>query len=59
MEQKSNESSEDYLARLFAEADRSTKNIKKIKKDMNRDEVIGFCSNCGCNRYADKVHKCE
>lgn len=59
MEQKPNESTEDYLKRLFAEGDRSIANLKKIKEDMKRDGVIGFCNKCGCNRYADKEHKCE
>jgi hypothetical protein len=59
MEQKPNESKEDYLKRLFAEGDRAIANLKQIKEDMKRDGVIGFCNKCGCNRYADKEHKCE
>ena len=58
MEQKPNESNEDYLKRLFAICDSAVNNIKKIKEDMKRDGVIGFCDKCGCNRYADKEHIC-
>ena len=57
--QKIGETSEDYLKRLFAEGDRSIKNLKKIKEDMKRDGVIGFCKECGCDIYKDKKHKCE
>jgi hypothetical protein len=59
MEQKPDESKEDYLKRLFAEGERSIANLKQIKEDMKRDVVIGFCNKCGCNSYADKEHKCE
>lgn len=58
-QQQFEESDKDYLKRLFAEADRSTNNIEKIKKDMKRDNVIGFCNKCGCNRYAGIEHICE
>ena len=58
MEKKIDESTEDYLKRLFAEADRAVENINKVKEDMKRDGVIGFCHDCGCNLYTDKEHIC-
>jgi hypothetical protein len=56
---KIGESSEEYVKRLFAEADRAIENIEKVKQDMKRDGVIGFCNKCGCHRFANKEHKCE
>lgn len=57
--QKPDESNEDFLKRLFAEGDRATNNLNKIKEDMKRDGVIGFCKECGCNKYANKKHICS
>lgn len=59
MEQKHNKNNEDFLKQLFADTDRSIANLKQIKDDMKRDGVVGICSKCGCNRYADKEHKCK
>lgn len=56
--QQNDESFNDYMKRIKKECDRSTNNIKKIKEDMIRDGVIGFCEKCGCHIYKDKIHKC-
>ena len=58
MKQKEGESSDAYIKRLCAAGDKAIKNIEKVKKDMKRDGVIGFCSECGGNRYAHKKHTC-
>ena len=58
MKQRENETEQDYLKRLFAESDRSIANVKKIKEDMKREGVIGFCNKCGCNLYSNKEHRC-
>lgn len=59
MKQRENESSADYLKRLFAEGDKAIKNIAETKADMKKKGIIGFCSKCGCNRYEGKEHKCD
>lgn len=57
-ERNPNESMNDYLNRLFAEGNKAIDNLKSINEDMKRDGVIGFCNKCGCDKYADKEHKC-
>lgn len=59
MKQEKNESDKDYLKRLQVEGARLLANLKQIEEDKRRRSIIGFCSECGCNRYADKEHKCE
>jgi hypothetical protein len=59
MEQKQNESNEEYLKRLFAEGDSAVSNLKKITSDMKKDGVVGFCKECGVDIYKDKKHKCN
>lgn len=59
MEKKHGESSKDYVKRLFAEADKCIRNIEDTKEDMKKAGVIGFCSECGCNIYKYKEHKCN
>ncbi len=59
MEQKQNESKEDYLKRLFAEGDSAVSNLKKIKSDMKQDGVVGFCKECSEDIYHGREHKCS
>jgi len=59
MEQRQNESNEDYLKRLFAEGDSAVSNLKKVKSDMKQDGVVGFCKECSASIYKDKEHKCN
>ncbi len=58
MEQKPNESNDDYVKRLIADADKAINNLNHTFSDMKRDGIIGFCKNCGCNIYENKRHKC-
>jgi len=59
MVRKEGESITEYLKRMDSIMKRSCNNIEKISNDMEEDEVSGFCSNCGCNIYEDKEHKCS
>lgn len=58
MKQQPNESTEDYLKRLFAEGDKAISNLKKIRQDLKRDGIIRFCNKCGCELKSNK-HKCD
>lgn len=58
LEKKETETVTEWLARLDVEAQKSINNMVQIKEDMKRDGVIGFCPECGCNRYKDKPHTC-
>lgn len=54
-----NETTTEWLARLSAAGNRSIKNIEKVKSDMKRDGVIGFCPECSCDIYKDREHICS
>lgn len=58
-EQRKGESSDDYIKRLCSMGDNSVNNLKQTFSDMKKDNVIGFCKHCGCDKYADIEHKCE
>lgn len=46
------------VEKAINQAKAAIKNIEVIKRHMKAKGVIGFCSNCGCNLYKDKQHKC-
>ncbi len=58
-EQREGESNDDYIKRLCSMADKSVKSLEQTFSDMKKDGVTGFCKHCGCNKYANKEHKCE
>ncbi len=55
---REDESNEDYLNRLLSAGDNCISNLEKIKSDMQKDGVTGFCNECGCSLYKDKNHNC-
>ena len=59
VKRKEGESTEDYLKRLFEHGDQCVANLEKTFADMKKDGVTGFCPECGCDIYNNKVHKCN
>lgn len=52
-----NETTSEWVERLSNNASKCVDNIEKIKMDMKKSNVTGFCSKCGCNIYNGK-HEC-
>lgn len=59
MERLPNETIEEYLDRLDKKANHHLKNINDAFAEMKDKGIIGFCSECGCNKYKNIEHKCD
>ncbi len=57
IQQKENDSKEEYLARLFKMGDESTKRLDKLFTEI-KEIGITCCGKCGCDIYPDKKHEC-
>lgn len=58
MERLPNESTEDYVKRIFESADKAINNLRKTSSELKELGVIGFCSNCGMDKYSKNIHEC-
>lgn len=59
IERLENETIEEWLKRMDDKVKFHCDNLNKIREDMKRDGVKGFCNECGCNIYIGKEHKCD
>jgi hypothetical protein len=57
MERKKNETTDAYLKRLFEMGDQAVSNLNKVKADMAKAGVVGFCKECGGDLFKDVKHK--